>query len=157
MIMRKFALAIVISGLIFPTVVSAMSDAPKMPEWMVGVWEHADAQGWADEYWTPLRGDLMLGSARSGKDERLKFWEQMRIQREEDGAVVLWVVSADQKPVRFEAVVSGENTMTFENAYHDYPQRIHYWRAGKTLKAEISLIDGSKAVQFSYRLKRAGM
>lgn len=157
MIMRKFVSAIIISGLIFPTVVSAMSDAREMPEWMDGAWGHNDENGWSDEYWTPSRGDMMIGASRYGKGETLKFWEQMRIQREDDGAVVLWVVSADQKPVRFEAVVSGENTITFENAYHDYPQRIHYWRVGKTLKAEISLIDGSKAVQFSYRLTRVSM
>jgi Domain of unknown function (DUF6265) len=107
-----------------------------MPEWMAGAWEHSDEQGWADEYWTPLRGDMMMGSARSGKDEKLTFWEQMRIQKEDDGAVVLWVASADQKPVRFEFTVSTENAIVFENAEHDFPQRIHYWREGKTLKAK---------------------
>ncbi len=151
--MRKLAL-FAIGILISSAPAIALSDAPPMPEWMAGVWEHADAQGWADEYWTPLRGDIMLGSARSGKDERLNFWEQMRIQKEDDGAVVLWVVSADQKPVQFEATVSAENAIMFENPDHDYPQRIYYWREGNVLKAEISLIDGTKPVQFSYRLMR---
>ncbi len=128
----------------------ALSDAPPMPEWMTGAWSHHDEQGWADEYWSPLRADIMLGSARSGKAEKLNFWEQMRIQKENDGGVVLWAVSADQKPVRFEATLSAENEIMFENADHDYPQRIHYWREGDQLKAEISLLDGSKAVQFSF-------
>jgi hypothetical protein len=151
--MRKlvlFAIGILISSA--PAL--AFSDAPPMPEWMTGAWEHADEQGWADEYWTPLRGDLMLGSARSGTGEKLDFWEQMRIQKEDDGAVVLWVVSAGQKPVRFEATVSAENSIVFENPEHDYPQRIYYWREGKELKAEISLLDGSTVVRFSFDLIR---
>ena len=130
--------------------VSAMSDGHQMPEWMTGTWAHKDGEAWADEYWSTLRADIMFGASRSGKAETLNFWEQMRIQRQDDNAVVLWVVSADQKPVRFEAKVSGENTITFENAEHDYPQRIHYWREGKKLKAEISLIDGTKPISFTF-------
>lgn len=130
----------------------ALSDAHVMPAWMTGAWAHEDQNGWADEYWTPPRGDMMIGASRSGTGETQDFWEQMRIQKEDDGAVVLWAVSGDQKPVRFKATVSAENFIVFENAEHDYPQRIHYWREGKELKAEISLMDGSKAVQFSFRL-----
>lgn len=149
--MRKFLAAIIISSSLFPAATFAFSDAPEMPRWMTGAWGHEDKEGWADEYWTPLRGDMMIGASRSGKGETLNFWEQMRIQKEADGAVVFWAVSGDQKPVRFEATVSAENSIVFENANHDYPQRIHYWRDGHELKAEISLIDGTKAVQFSFR------
>ena len=150
--MRKFLLAILISGLLFPFAASALSDGHEMPEWMVGAWARDDENGWSDEYWTPLRGDMMMGTSRYGKGETLTFWEQMRIQKEDDGGVVFWAVSADQKPVRFVATASSENAIVFENAEHDYPQRIHYWREGKRLKAEISLMDGSKAVKFSFEL-----
>lgn len=149
--MRRSAL-IILGLLTAPIPAFAVSDAPEMPEWMVGAWEHKADNAWADEHWTPLRGDLMLGSSRSGTGETLNFWEQMRIQKEEDGAVVFWAIAGDQKPVRFEATGSGENSIVFENPDHDYPQRIHYWREGTALKAEISLSDGSKAVQFSFNL-----
>ena len=148
--MRNLLLALGLACL--PASLSAMSDAPPMPDWMTGAWAHQDGDEWADEYWTPPRGDLMIGAARSGKAERLLFWEHMRIVKEDDGAVVFWAVSGDQKAVRFVATVSSEDRILFENAAHDYPQRIEYWREGKILKAEISLLDGSKAVQFSYRL-----
>lgn len=149
--MRKLAL-MTIGFFAFSTSGFAMSDAQEMPGWMTGAWQQEDGEGWSDEYWTPLRGDMMIGASRSGTGEKLNFWEQMRIQKEDDGAVVLWAVSGDQKPVRFAATVSGENAIVFENAGHDYPQRIHYWREGSELKAEISLIDGSKPVQFRFRL-----
>lgn len=152
--MRKILLSIVVGTLCLPAAALAMSDAHPMPEWMAGTWSHTDEKGWSEEYWTPLRADIMLGSSRSGTADTLTFWEQMRIQKEDDGAVVLWATSADQKPVRFEAHMSGPSVVVFENPEHDYPQRIHYWREGKTLKAEISMMDGSKKVAFRFRLKK---
>ena len=76
--MRKFVAAIIISSLFVPAAAYSLSDAPEMPEWMTGAWGHEDKEGWADEYWTPPRGDMMIGASRSGKDEKLNFWEQMR-------------------------------------------------------------------------------
>lgn len=141
--------------LLFPTALLALSDAPPMPEWMVGAWQYEAGDAWADEYWTPLRGDLMMGSSRSGKDSQTLFWEHMRIVKEDDGGVAFWAVGADQKAVRFELVVSMDKEVVFENEAHDYPQRIRYWRKGKVLNAEISMIDGSKAKAFSWRKGRA--
>jgi hypothetical protein len=39
----------------------------------------------------------------------------------------------------------------FANPAHDYPQRIRYWLEGNALNAEISRIDGSKTVRWTYR------
>jgi hypothetical protein len=152
--MRKILLSIVVSALCVPAAALAMSDAHPMPDWMTGTWSDADGQGWSEEYWTPLRADIMLGASRSGTADALTFWEQMRIQKEDNGTVALWATGADQKPIRFEATMSGSNVVVFENPEHDYPQRIHYWREGRTLKAEISMMDGSKTVAFSFRLIR---
>ena len=150
--MGRFLATFILSILLVPAATFALSDAPEMPGWMTGSWGHEDGEKWADEVWTSARGDMMIGASRSGTGDALNFWEQMRIQKEDDGAVVLWAVSGDHKQVRFEATMSAENSIVFENAAHDYPQRIHYWREGKELKAEISLMDGSKAVKFSFRL-----
>lgn len=38
----------------------------------------------------------------------------------------------------------------FANPAHDYPQRIRYWREGRLLKARISLMDGSKPMEWRY-------
>ena len=92
----------------------------------------------------------MIGASRSGSGDRLGFWEHMRVVREADGKLAFWAIAADQKPVRFVAMKTGPNEIIFENAQHDFPQRIRYWRDGKALKAEISLIDGSKAVNFGF-------
>lgn len=130
----------------------ACDEGPPLPEWMAGAWGREDARGWADEYWTPARGGIMIGASRAGKGDTLKLWEQMRIQREADGTVVFWAVANGQTPVRFVAREKTADEIVFVNAEHDYPQRIHYWREGQELKAEISLIDGSNATQFSFKM-----
>jgi hypothetical protein len=42
----------------------------------------------------------------------------------------------------------------FENAAHNDPQRIRYWREGDVLKAEISAIDGSMAKRCQWKMIR---
>ena len=129
---------------------AAGEDAPEFPEWMTGAWAHTDGESWADEYWTPPRAGIMIGASRAGEGEKLQFWEHMRIVREADGKLAFWAISADQKPVRFVATRKAATEIVFENAAHDYPQRIRYWREGKELKAQISLMDGSQPMDFSW-------
>jgi hypothetical protein len=123
-----------------------------MPGWLTGAWIHNDGSKWADEYWTPPRGGLMIGASRSGEGDILTFWEHMRVERDTDGGLAFVAIAADQKPVRFVMAHSAADSMSFENADHDYPQRIHYWREGNRLRARISLLDGSKAVNFEYTM-----
>ena len=54
-------------------------------------------------------------------------------------------------PVAFALAQRDKTSATFENAAHDYPQRIAYVRSGDTLTATISAIDGSKARRWTYR------
>ena len=111
-------------ALMVPASLSAQQDA--MPDWMTGAWAHANGESWADEYWTPTRAGIMIGASRSGKGEKLQFWEQMRIVREADGKLAFCAISGDQKPVRFVATKVSAEAITFENPQHDYPRRIAY-------------------------------
>ena len=54
-------------------------------------------------------------------------------------------------PVEFPLVLISEEAIEFANPAHDYPQRIRYWRQGKLLMAEISLLDGSRSLRWNYR------
>jgi Domain of unknown function (DUF6265) len=132
-----------------PAGLVAQPDA--MPGWMTGAWAKANGESWSDEYWTPPRAGIMIGASRAGEGEKLQFWEHMRIVQE-DGGLAFWAISGDQKPVRFGAVKTTASEIVFENAGHDYPQRIRYWREENELKAQISLIDGSKPTDFSFKM-----
>jgi Domain of unknown function (DUF6265) len=148
--MKPYFRLVATIALMFPAVLVAQPDA--MPGWMTGAWAKANGESWADEYWTPPRGGIMIGASRSGEGEKLQFWEHMRIVTEDNGKLAFWAIAGDQKPVRFGAVKATDNEIVFENAGHDYPQRIRYWREGNELKARISLIDGSKPYDFSFKM-----
>lgn len=145
--------SIIASALALALTWAAHAETPAAaPSWMAGAWE-LDAEGvWGDEFWTPVRGGIMIGSARLGKDEKLFSFESMRIGFDEAGKLAFWAFPQWAKsPSKFPMVKQSDTEITFENAEHDYPQRVRYWRDGKLLKAEISLIDGSKAMAFSFK------
>ena len=119
--------------------------------WLAGDWVREDGERWTEESWTAPRGGVMLGHSRSGRDEALREFEFLRIARGDDGALAYIAMPQGGAPVVFRLVRQEGTSATFENAAHDYPQRIAYVRSGDTLTATISAIDGSKARRWTYR------
>lgn len=130
------------------------SSASAMPGWMSGCWFEFKSPNWTEECWTGPRADHMMGSGRDGRGDRIKSWETMQIERGPDGVLVFYGSVKGGARVAFPMVSSGPRDMAFANPTHDYPQRIHYWRNGMELNAEISLMDGSQ--RFSWRYQREG-
>lgn len=126
------------------------ADVP-LPDWMAGAWIQSDGDAWAEEYWTPARGGLMIGAARTGKGKTLESWEASRIQTDDSGKISFVASPNGGAPIRFSLVSTDQTAIVFSNPAHDYPQRIRYWRVGKLLRAEISLADGSKPMGWEYR------
>jgi hypothetical protein len=119
--------------------------------WLVGDWHEEIAGIWTSEHWRALPDGTMAGISSSGHDQIVKESERMTITL--DGAVAVFTASPKgaQAPTPFREAARGAQDVTFENAGHDYPQRIRYWREGDALLAEISLKDGSKAMRWRYR------
>lgn len=121
-----------------------------LPAWMTGAWEMKNGERWGDEYWTPPRGGLMIGAARMGRGQRLIEWESTRIGYDEAGKLAYWAMPRGVPATKFTATEQTPTSVTFTNAAHDYPQRVRYWRQGRLLKAEIAMLNGSRAVTFIY-------
>lgn len=137
--------------LFFTLLPAAQAEGITLPHWMAGAWIMKTSDtGWYEEYWTAPRGGLMLGAAREGDGQTLKFWEQMQIRKQEDGSLSFFAQPLGKPPSEFPMVAAEENSITFANPDHDYPQRIRYWREGDIFHAEIALIDGSSAHQFTF-------
>lgn len=143
--MRAFGFAVAMLAL-----AGRGSAAEPAPDWMAGSWIETKDQSWAEEYWTLMRGGIMIGASRSGKGEALRDWEHLRITRDADGGMTYWALPGGADAVPFKMTSSSANEIVFANPAHDYPQRIRYWREGKMFNAEISLADGSKTVRWSY-------
>ncbi len=119
--------------------------------WLAGQWV-SDADGrWTEESWTAPRAGVMLGHSRSGRGDGLREFEFLRIAAGADGVPAYIAQPGGRAPVAFALVRRDGTSATFENAAHDYPQRIAYVRAGDTLTATIAKIDGSRPMRWVYR------
>lgn len=136
--------------LVSATPLAAQEPAP-FPSWMAGEWAISAEDGsWTEEFWTHPRGGLMIGASREGKGDALGSWEASRIVRNPDGSLSFIAMPGGRAAFEFPMVKQDDGSIEFANPAHDYPQRIRYWRDGEQLKAEISLVDGSQPVSWSY-------
>ena len=156
---RSTTLAAVAFALSSPAAADSIKN-PELPSWMAGCWEQRKGEQWTEECWTSPKAGIMLGSSRTGKGGKLIAWEAMQIILDYDngdGPVVGMAFQAapsGTNPTIFRWSPDEQKGVTFYNAAHDYPQRIRYWREGKELKAQISLLDGSKPMDFSWKMMR---
>ena len=132
---------------------TAFAPAPEVKDfaWLSGAWVSRDGDKWTEEYWTPPRDGIMIGAGLSGRGDRVGSFEHMRIMADKDGSVGFFGMPGGAPAVRFPLVRGGQGEAVFENAAHDFPQRIHYRLDGQTLVATVSLIDGSKAQSWTYK------
>lgn len=131
----------------------AASPAAKVDDlgWLAGQWASEADGRWTEESWTAPRGGVMLGHSRSGRGDNLRAFEFLRIAAGDDGVPAYLAQPQGRAPVAFRLVQYDAASARFENAAHDYPQRIAYVRDGDTLTATISAIDGSKARSWVYK------
>lgn len=147
---------IAIAGLSLLLLAAAPASRVDELGWLAGQWasetDGRPAEGsWTEESWSNPRGGAMIGHSRSGRGEQLREFEFLRLQPDEDGTPVYLAQPGGLPPVAFRLVQHDGTSATFENAAHDYPQRIHYVRSGDTLTATISAIDGSKPTSWVYK------
>ena len=128
----------------------AAQEPAAFPSWLAGAWTLSDGDNWTEEFWTQPRGGVMIGASREGQGETLRTWESIRIMRKPEGTLVYIPMPNGGAPVEFALVRQDAQSIEFANTARDFPQRIRYWREGDRLHAEIALLDGSRAVSWSY-------
>jgi hypothetical protein len=129
---------------------AAAAQAPQLPEFMSGCWDLIKGEHWTQECWMEPKGGLMLGASREGTGAKLKSWEQLRIEQSADGKITLFASPRGRPGLPFEGRAVSSTAIEFTNATHDYPQRIRYELKDGKLEAQISLVDGSKPVRWTY-------
>ena len=155
--MRKDVMLRLVTGIAAALLLTGAAPAATVDDlgWMAGTWIEETIEGtggrWTEEYWTIPRGGVMLGASRSGRGAALGEFEFLRLQVGEDGVVAYVAQPGGGTPVAFRLADHDAMSATFENAAHDYPQRIRYRRDGDVMTATISAIDGSKARSWVYR------
>ena len=121
--------------------------------WLSGCWERSNGRTIVEEQWMRPRGGAMLGMSRTTRADTVVEYEHLRIF-DRGGRVVYAAMPSGQRLAEFEARAISDSLVTFENAAHDFPQRIIYRRQGAD--SLVARIEGTRngqarAVDFPYR------
>jgi hypothetical protein len=120
--------------------------------WLAGCWESVSADRIVEEQWMAPRGHTMLGMGRTLRGGKLVEHELV-VVREEGERLAYEAHPSGQSSAVFLSRELGESRVVFENATHDFPQRVGYERKGAGLLAWIEgARDGKvKRIEFPYR------
>ena len=112
-----------------------------LPGWLTGTWRSTTAGTTSEEVWSAADGTTMTGMHRDIAGGKTTWFEFQRV--EQRGEQLVYVAQPGGKPpTEFKATKITDKKITFENPQHDFPKRIHYWREGKNLCAQID--DGTE-------------
>lgn len=124
-----------------------LADTPHtLPTWLVGCWESED--GRSLEAWSQDDGETLIGFSSIVSEGKVSFYELMSIRLHGNGQLVFTAYPSNQPGGAFPAVRQSTQGVVFQNAEHDYPQRIRYRRSGEQLVADIALSNGGQQVDF---------
>ena len=94
--------------------------------WLAGNWTGTQDKLEMEEYWQAPKGNTMLGLHRDVSGGRTVSFEFLRIEATADG-ITYWASPRGRPPTPFTLIELKGKRVVFENAKHDFPQRIIYW------------------------------
>jgi hypothetical protein len=123
-------------------------------DWMTGTWVSESARGSVAETWLGPGNGLMVAANLSTFANGRKTFEFLRIA-ETSAGFSYFASPGGEPPTEFKLKEAGEKRVVFENAAHDFPQRILYWREGDALMARIEGTIRGEAKHQEWRFKPA--
>jgi hypothetical protein len=124
--------------------------------WLQGCWQTSSPQRIIEEQWTAPRGRSMLGVGRTLRGDSLVEYELV-VVRERAGVLTYQAHPSGQASAVFTAQTVSDSLVVFENAAHDFPQRVGYRRVRSD--SLLAWIEGSvqgtnRRVEFPYTRAR---
>jgi len=149
---RFLALLAIASACELP--VAAQTPRVASLEWMSGTWVHDAPRGKVTESWIGPGNGLMVAATLSTFPGGKRTFEYLRIADTAEG-FSYYASPGGKAPVEFRLKEAGDKRIVFENAQHDFPQRILYWRDGERLVARIEGAINGKERSEEWRFSRA--
>jgi hypothetical protein len=118
---------------------AAWGQAPARVEsldWMSGSWIRASPAETVRESWLGPANGMMVAANLTTRANGRKSFEFMRIAQTPEG-FSFFASPGGRTPVEFKVKEATARRVVFENAGHDFPQRVLYWRDGEALMARI--------------------
>jgi hypothetical protein len=125
-------------------------------EWLQGCWQTTRGEATIEEQWMAPRGGTMLGMGRTVRGGKTAEYELVLI-KEQDGRLAYEAHPSGQPSATFLSTTVSEAGVVFENAQHDFPQRVGYRLEGADkLQAWVEGQANGKArrIDFSYQRAR---
>jgi hypothetical protein len=125
--------------------------------WLVGNWENKMPEGTLTESWKKDNDSIFSGDSYFITPKDTVHFESIELtQKGEELIYIATVIGQNNDaPVDFKLMSDTENTFSFENLAHDYPQKITYKKVdGNNLVATISGKQQGKESQESYPMHR---
>lgn len=109
--------------------------------WLMGRWENMSEEGMLSEIWTEVNDSTYQANTYFAiPTGDTVFTEEVQLRQTGKDVFYSTIVSNQNegRPVDFKMTKASDKELVFENAKHDYPQKIHYKLDGKTVTATIS-------------------
>ena len=124
-------------------------------EKLIGKWEGHHGKGIYKEEWIRTGDQELSGNAHFIKEGKIVNTEILKLINNINGVFYIADVSHNPKPVSFRLSGSDEMSVVFENAAHDFPQKITYTFTDEdTLTAVIESLNAADKRKFTYELKK---
>jgi Domain of unknown function (DUF6265) len=129
--------------LLFPALLFAQTDVSGLA-WFAGCWEMRSPSGLSiEEQWMKPAGGVLLGMGRTIRGGKVLDTEFLRISIE-NGKLTYTGRIGTAGVTRFPLLKITDGEVVFENAAHDFPQRIIYRKQGGSLFARVEGIEKGK-------------
>ena len=126
-------------------------------DWLVGTWEQKLPDGIVTEIWTRENDSTFSGKSYFVKEKDTIHLETIVLSQKNENLLYIPTVAGqnNDEPVTFKSTSEADNTFTFENPTHDYPQKIVYKKVSSDrLIATISGKQQGKQTQESYPMAK---
>jgi hypothetical protein len=141
MFQKSFFILVVLTFVCCKNTESVKSDKLKNAAWLLGNWENVSADGVLSENWSKLNDTTYSATSYFVKGKDTLHFETIVLAQKGENLTYFATVTGqnDDKAVAFPSSSETEEQLVFENAKHDYPQKITYTKgADNTLTTEIS-------------------
>lgn len=123
---------------------AAQAPLPAELDFLEGCWAGETGGAHIEERYGSLHGGMLLGTVKTVRDDRLKFFEFLRIFAEGDAVWLHPFPEGKPDAPRFRLVQLEPDKAAFENPDHDLPRRITYRLLpdGSLLTRVAGVVDG---------------
>lgn len=154
--LKSAARALLVSvGALLSVHAAAAESSVESLAWLAGCWQPEKGDAGSGEHWLAPAGGTMLGVSRTVRNGKTVEFEFMQLRTNAEGKLVFIALPSGQQETTFVASTVTEDSVTFENPQHDFPQKVIYWLQSKgRLVARIEGTRDGKVRGVDFPMKR---